>query len=345
MSLRNANDLSFISPKLRSQTVVEKAFGGSSADQLDLGTNFLEGTNGFRKSTERAVYWLTQAVNGGEVFALNQLGLCYLEGIGAIKDEKVAFDLIKLGAEKGDVTAMVNAALLSASGRGTAVDYHLAADFLKEATSKGYGPAAYQLGQMQMNGWGVPQDGNAAFQSFTLAASEGVMEGHTGLAQCYTDGVGTSEDLQRAKHHWMTASHGGETVALRCVGERLLNGSHGFAVDHEEARRYLERAAKAGDAQAQYKLALCYAHSIGGPQNLKARDEWLEKAIAQKHHGSIAEKQIILKDEKYEVSVNNGSESSNGINSPNTKGKWRTRAQRIFHPTRKPTVISGSGAR
>lgn len=55
--------------------MVEKAFHGSSKDQYNLGTYFLEGANGFRKSNERGVYWLTQAVNGGEVIALNQLGI------------------------------------------------------------------------------------------------------------------------------------------------------------------------------------------------------------------------------------------------------------------------------
>ena len=138
----------------RSQAVVERAFKGSSADQFNLATNYLEGSNGFHKSSERGVYWLTQAVNGGEVVALNQLGiglyyysytfsssllplllfalipnlasgLCYLEGNGAIKDEKLAYQMIKLGADKGDVTAMVNAAMLSTNGCGTSVDYRL----------------------------------------------------------------------------------------------------------------------------------------------------------------------------------------------------------------------------
>jgi hypothetical protein len=35
----------------------------------------------------------------------------------------------------------------------------------------------------------------------------------------------------------MIASHGGDVVALRCVGEKLLDGSDGFVVDHQEARR------------------------------------------------------------------------------------------------------------
>lgn len=52
-------------------------------------------------------------------------GLCYLEGTGVMKDEKLAFQLIKLGAEKGDVVAMVNAALLSTNGCGTPVDFQL----------------------------------------------------------------------------------------------------------------------------------------------------------------------------------------------------------------------------
>eukprot|EP00026_Physarum_polycephalum_P010097 Phypoly_transcript_10248.p1 GENE.Phypoly_transcript_10248~~Phypoly_transcript_10248.p1 ORF type:complete len:356 (+),score=58.61 Phypoly_transcript_10248:56-1123(+) len=332
----NANDLSFVSPDLRSHAVVEKAFQGSATDQYNLGTNFLEGANGFRKNNERGVYWLTQAVNGGEVFALNQLGLCYLEGSGVIKDEKLAFQLIKLGAEKGDVTAMVNAALLSTSGCVTNVDHRLAADFLKDAASKGYGPAAYQLGQLHMHGWGVAQDGSAAFQFFSSAADEGVLEAHSGLAQCYTDGIGTAPDLERAKQHWLTASYGGDPVALRCVGEKLLDGTDGFMIDREEARRYLERAAIAGDAQAQYKLALCCIKGIGGPVDLSAHDMWLEKAVAQRHPAAIAEKQPALTPNKFDSenqfngmngSSNFAVDSASDLNTSGTKGK----EQKLWH--------------
>jgi TPR repeat protein len=62
----------------------------------------------------------------------------------------------------------------------------------------------------------------------------------------------------------MTASLSGDIVAQRCVGEKLLAGEDGFGVDPEKARRYLARAALAGDAQAQYRLALCCDQGIGG---------------------------------------------------------------------------------
>lgn len=294
------SDWSFVSPCQRHSEVVENSYQGSAQDQFKLATNYLYGTGGFRKNMERAVYWFTQASNGGEVQALGQLGLCYLEGLGTLKDETLAFNLLKSGAEQGDVNAMLHAAKLASSGRGTAVDHRLATEFLTEAANKGHGPAAYQLGQMYLQGLGVAKDANQAFLYFAQAATAGVMEAHTGLAQCYTDGIGTPVNLQLAKKNWIAASLSGDVLAQRIVGEKLLTGADGFAEYPEKARRYLERAANSGDAQAQYQLALCCYFGIGGPQDLEARDKWLGKAVEQHHAAAITEKQN-LNDEPKEI--------------------------------------------
>jgi len=298
------NDLSHISPKLWRTRNVERAFGGSPADQLELAQNFLEGINGFQQDNKRAIYWLTQASNNGSVEAVNLLGVCYIEGIGIIKNESVGFDLVKFAADKGDVTAMINIALLSFHGSGTSVNYIIAAEYLQKAAEAGNGQAAYQLGQLYLQGKGVKKDENKAFQCFTLAADEGLMEAQVGLAQCYANGIGTDADLQAARKYWVTASLSGDAVAQRSIGERLLNGTDGFSKDPEKARRFLARAAEAGDTHAMFQLALCYDKGIGGPKDNVAKVKWLEKAAEQHHPGAVAELQDFLKEQlKFEFDV------------------------------------------
>lgn len=289
------SDLSHVSPKLWRTRTVERAFAGKSSDQLQLAYNFLEGSNGFQQDNKRAVYWLTQSSNNGNIQAINQLGVCYIEGVGIIKNESVGYDLVKFAADKGNITAIINVALLAVNGCGISVNYTLAAEYLQKAAEAGDGQAAYELGQLYLQGKGVEKDENKAFQSLTLAADTGLMEAQVGLAQCYASGIGTEADLQAARKYWVTASLSGDAVAQRSIGERLLFGSDGFACDPEKARRFLARAADKGDAQAMYQLALCCDKGIGGPQDKVARIKWLEKAAELNHPKALVKLQYYLK--------------------------------------------------
>lgn len=162
------------------------------------------------------------------------LGVCYIQGVGIIKNESVGFDLVKFAAEKGDITAIINLALLYVHGCGTSVNNNLgiyisllfiwvlllllllfiyyyfkyyycfcwhfiAAEYLQKAAESGSGQAAYQLGQLYLHGRGTGKDESKAFQCFALAADEGLMEAQVGLAQCYANGIGTDADLQAAR--------------------------------------------------------------------------------------------------------------------------------------------------
>lgn len=293
-----SGDLSYVSPNLRSSTNVTKAFFGSSSDQYELANCFLEGANGFPKDSKRGVYWLTQAVNGGDLCALNQLGLCYLSGEGVMKNEEVAFRMIRLSADKGLVVGMINTALLAANGRGISVDFPLAAEFLLRASQQGSADATNQLGQFYLRGWGVAQDPAKAFQYFQKAADEGAAGAAANLAQCFEEGIGTSVDFAVARKHWIQGALNNDAVAARCVGERFLVGARGFPVDAAKARRYFLRGAEGGDAQAQYQLAQCLNQAIGGPPDSKARVMWLEKAAAQNLPEAIAEMGDVQIEEK-----------------------------------------------
>lgn len=298
MSLSSSGDLSYVSPSLRGSSCVTNAFSGSPDDQLVVANYFLEGTNSFPRDPKRGVYWLTQSANAGNICALNQLGLCYLGGEGVMKDDQLGFRLIKIAAERGLEVAMMNIAFLASNGRGTPVDYPLAAEFLHKAADLGNADAAYQLAQFYLHGWGVPQDKNHAFQFFQQASGAGYAPARAALARCYEEGIGTDVDLQTARKFWLYAALNNDAVAARCVGERFLTGTGGFPVDPMKGRRYLLRAAEAGDAQAQYQLATCCTQGIGGPQNAMAGLKWLEKSAEQNYPEAVTELQAIRKEDE-----------------------------------------------
>jgi TPR repeat protein len=227
-----------------------------------------------------------------------------------MKDDQLGFRLIKIAAEKGLEVAMMNIAVLASNGRGTPVDYPTAAEFLQKAADIGNADAAYQLAQFYLHGWGVPQNKSRAFQLFQQASSAGYAPARTALARCFEEGIGTEVDLQTASsleldHHeederkfWLYAALNNDAVAARCVGERFLTGTGGFSVDLVKGRRYLMRAADAGDAQAQYQLATCCTQGIGGPQNAMAGLKWLERSAGQNYPEAVAELQAIRKEDE-----------------------------------------------
>jgi len=302
--LSPSTDLSYVSPKFRDSASVTNAFHGSAGDQLMLANCFLEGTNGFPRDPKRGVYWLTQSVNGGDICALNQLGLCYLGGDGVMKDDILGFKLIKLAAEKGFVVAMLNVALLASNGKGTPVNYALAAEYLKLASDQGNVEAGYQLGQFYKYGWGVPQDKALAFQYFQNASREGHSNARASLALCYEEGIGTEVDFQTARKYWLHAALNNDAIAARNVGERFLAGTAGFPVDLVKARRYLLRGAEGGDAQAQYQVSKCFTQGIGGPDNAAIGLKWLEKAAAQEYPEAVAEVQANRQQEEQVLAFN-----------------------------------------
>jgi TPR repeat protein len=63
-----------------------------------------------------------------------------------------------------------------------------------------------------------------------------------------------------------------------------LTGS-GVPADTHEALKWFRKAAKSGNAAAEFNLGLAYLHGTGVPENLLESARWLRKAAG---HGSVA---------------------------------------------------------
>jgi hypothetical protein len=72
---------------------------GFGPSQNNLGWMYYKG-EGTRKNISEAIYWLTKAVDRGEVFAYGSLGTVRLEGNGFIQDDIETYKLFKLAISK-----------------------------------------------------------------------------------------------------------------------------------------------------------------------------------------------------------------------------------------------------
>lgn len=89
-----------------------------------------------------------QAANMGYVYAQNELGICYKEGIGVEQNIEKAFDYFKLAADQGLASAQRNLATCFS-------DYHkeLSIKWLERAGNQGDAEAFYEIGLLYETKW------------------------------------------------------------------------------------------------------------------------------------------------------------------------------------------------
>lgn len=129
------------------QYLIRGAELGDPELQSILGHNYLNGTNGFNRDSEKGFTLLQESIKNGGQNAYTSLGWCYMNSVGTAQNFDEAVKWIKKGEENGDPNAK------------------------------------YLLGICYGNGYGVIKDEQRAIQLITQAASEGCTDAKTALAQ------------------------------------------------------------------------------------------------------------------------------------------------------------------
>jgi TPR repeat protein len=78
----------------------ESAYGGSADGMFNLASLFLTGT-GTEQSFQKAALWYTQALDRGHTPAAYTLAVMHLNGVGTMRNCKIAVDLLKRVCERG----------------------------------------------------------------------------------------------------------------------------------------------------------------------------------------------------------------------------------------------------
>ena len=157
------------------------------------------------------------------------------------------------------------------------------------AAEKGLAPAQCELGHMYAEGLGVTQDREKSEHWYRMAANQGDGSALASLGFMYYDGTVVPKDRSEAAKLWERALdihpippgwENWHTDVEFMLGDMYLNGD-GVQQDYDEARRYLTRAANAGNAVAQGNLAYMYANGIGVTKDYNKAVEWYKKSAMQ----------------------------------------------------------------
>jgi len=115
----------------------------------------------------------------GNLNAMNDLGMMYMNGQGVKQDYAAAGDWFKKAAEKGHTHAITNLGTLYEMGQGVTQSYDQAAQLYRIAANYGISAAQYNLAALYEAGHGVPKDPMQAYIWYGLAAQGGSKKAET----------------------------------------------------------------------------------------------------------------------------------------------------------------------
>lgn len=196
------------------------------------------------------ISWLTALAESGDVMVQAYLGDCYRDGIGVTKNAHETVKWYRLAAAQNHIDAQ------------------------------------FGLGVCYDCGFGVKQDAAEAVRWWLLSANQGDAVSQYNLAICYGHGKGVEKNLDEAAK-WLNLAQQQEDV-LQSVGidnqEKDTSGelTPDFIanIDEEKLNEWRSKA-EAGNAYAQYNLAICYRFGCGVKQNLTEALKWYRKSARQ----------------------------------------------------------------
>ena len=131
-------------------------------------------------------------------YAQVNLGDCYRNGIGVLRNYEQALSYYILAAERRNPHAEMNLHRCYTDGIGVAPDHIKAEYYLALATEQDQAYTQFKQGLCYYNGQGVEQDYKKAVQLFTVVAKQGSAAAQNSLGICYYNGHGVAQDYWRA---------------------------------------------------------------------------------------------------------------------------------------------------
>jgi len=229
------------------------------------------------KQYQFAFTLLMEAAEKGHARACNELGACYINGIGTQQNYELAFRYYSMAAERGFALGAYNVGICYQLGEYVNKDLVLAARWVTKAALEECPVAMYTLADYYRRGTGVLKDEKKAVQWMEKACQYNFPGAYSDLGSYYATGVGCEVDLEKAVEYFKTGVELGNMQCMRKLGICYLNGN-GVEADTSQAAWYFNLAAKEGDETSMYFLGKIYENSIGLEGRLKTAFYWYEKA-------------------------------------------------------------------
>ncbi|PKM31568.1 MAG: sel1 repeat family protein [Gammaproteobacteria bacterium HGW-Gammaproteobacteria-11] len=199
-----------------------------------------------------------------------QASNCYL--LFTIRNYSQAETACAAPAANGDAKAQQHLARISE----LAGDEDKAMHWATRSAQQQHPEGMLLLGRYYQDGVGTTPDAARGLELIRQAADKGLAEASYKAALAYRDGKGTAINTDASLVYMARAGEQNHLPAQLALATHYLSTGGTQAT---RGRYWLLRAAAAGSARAQFRLAESYATGTGGPANIQAAYEWYSLAL------------------------------------------------------------------
>ncbi len=274
---------------------LERSAGDGHVDAQFFLANALETGKGARQNRNEALNWYRRAAEGGHILSMRIIGTKYLQGEGVYQDNDAAMTWLTKAAEGGEPGALYNLGVIYGTGQIVERDDAKAMSYFESAADTGLLRAIGMQAAFLEAGRGAEADLSRAVGLYQTAAQEGHVPSQAALVRLAVggdlDGLTTPHDMvalvaaaatdgDEAALKWLErASEAGVGPATTALGALLLNDT----ARADEGVALITKAARQGNASAQFQLGEAFSTGVGVAQDYEAAHMWLNLSAAQGH--------------------------------------------------------------
>ncbi|MDO5297105.1 MAG: zinc-ribbon domain-containing protein [bacterium] len=204
-----------------------------------------------------------------------------------LRDKEKALQWLTNAAEQGNIDAQLALGQRYRQGKLIKADGKLAETWLTKAMAQGSSAAMLALAEMYEQGSVIEKNGGKAVELYAQAAKQGNIQAMNHLGELYEKGTLVERSLKKAVEYYTQAAKRNSPEA-KCHLGKLYEKGQGVTKNMAKARSLYEQAAKQGSARAQYCLGNLYEKGQGVNKNIGKALQLYEKAAQQKDPEALA---------------------------------------------------------
>lgn len=265
---------------------------GNRDARTELALRFYAGHQ-VQRSPQAAFEWMRKAAEAGDPQAVFLLSRMFAEGIGTQADAQQADALLAEAVAAAPESEMIQAQY-DETLAGRANDPEARRRFLEQCAAAGYTPALVTLREPEAEALYKQGEYREAARIFQQLADRNSPVGLYRLSEMMSQGLGgLPEDHIRAFELCARAAEAGYAAAQVRVAAMLEAGT-GTDADPQQAMRWYEKAAENGVAEAQFKI---------GEHEFALAVQWLEQASLTEDDAMLLDKRMQAYRQKLAASV------------------------------------------
>lgn len=186
--------------------------------------------------------------------------------------------LMEQAASLGDKNAMFNVGVIFDNGKYCEKDPYKAAMWYQKAAELGDAQSMENLGYLLEKGPEELRNEKAAFDLYNKAAENGLNDAWNDVATCYKRGIGIEQSAKKAQEYYLKAAQYGNPAKAYYNLFMLFSDGIACSPDHEEALKWITKAAEMDLPEACWHLGKLYEIGLGVEKDPNQAFRWFNIA-------------------------------------------------------------------